>query len=70
MVRGLYLVACLGLDLFTPVQLRTWFPGQDVLVLPPAIAGILLLVYGEWRLYRRLWPRPKPQRVVQMTRNG
>lgn len=66
MVRGFYLVGCLGLDLFAPVQLHAWFPGQDVLVLPPAIAGILMLVYGEWRLYRRLWPRPKGHRFVHI----
>ncbi len=71
MVRGFYLVGCLSLDLLTPVQVRAWFPGQDVLVLPPAIAGIVLLVYGELRLYRRLWPRPKIQRVVRiLSRQG
>ncbi len=65
MIRGFYVVGCLGLDLFTPVQLRLWFPGRDVLVLPPAIAGILMLAYGELRLYRRLWPHAKEQRVVK-----
>lgn len=71
MVRGLYLVGCLGLDLFTPVQLHASFPGQDVLVLPPAIAGILVLGYGEWRLYRRIWPRSQGERVVRnLTRFG
>jgi len=32
MIRGFYVVACLGLDLFAPVQLRLWFPGMDVIV--------------------------------------
>ncbi len=61
MIRGFYVVGCLGLDLFAPVQLRLWFPGKDTLVLPPVVAAILALSYGEWRLYRRLWPRTKEQ---------
>lgn len=59
MVRGFYLFACLSLDLFTPIQVRTSFPGNDLLVLPPTVAGILVLTYGEWRLYRRLWPHSR-----------
>ena len=71
MVRGFYVVGCLGMDVFTPVQVRLLFPGQDVLVMPPVIAGILVLAYGEWRLYRRLWPRPEGQQVVRiLTRFG
>ncbi len=66
MVRGFYVVGCLGLDLFAPVQLRLWFPGQDFLVLPPVIAAVLVLAYGEWRLYRRLWPRPKSHSAVDI----
>jgi len=56
MVKALYVVACLALDLFLPAQLRLSFPGQDVLVIPPAIAAVIALAYGEIRLYRRLWP--------------
>ena len=71
MARGFYIVGCLGLDLFTPAQLRASFPGQDVLVLPPTIAGVVVMAYVEWRLYRRLWPRPEGQRVVRiLTRHG
>ena len=66
MIRGFYVVGCLGLDLFVPVQVHLWFPGQDVLVLPPVVAAILALAYGEWRLYRRLWPRTKLPGVVDM----
>ena len=56
MIRGFYVVGCLGLDLFAPVQLHLWFPGMDVIVLPPVVAAIIVLAYGEWRLYLRLWP--------------
>src|SRR5213594_1482804 len=65
MIRGFYVVACVGLDLFAPVQLRLWFPGMDVIVLPPVVATILVLAYGEWRLYWRLWPGSRGQRVVK-----
>ena len=64
MVRGFYVIGCLGLDLFAPVQLRLWFPGMDVVVLPPVVAAIVVLAYGEWRLYWRLWPGSRGQRVV------
>src|SRR5256886_12499506 len=56
MVKALYVVACLALDLFLPAQLRLSFPGQDVLVIPPAIAAVIAFAYGEIRLYRRLLP--------------
>ncbi len=65
MIRGFYVIGCLGLDLFTPAQLRLWFPGQDALVLPPVVAAILVLAYCEWRLYWRLWPGSRGQRVVK-----
>ena len=56
-VKGLYVVACLALDLFLPAQLRLSFRGQDLVVIPSATAAAIVLVYGEVRLYRRLWPR-------------
>ena len=63
MVKGLYVVACLALDLFLPAQLRLSFPGQDVLVIPPATAAVIVLAYGEIRLYRRLWP-PRHRKTI------
>ena len=66
MIRGFYVVGCLGLDLFAPVQVHLWFPGQDVLILPPVVAATVALAYGEWRLYRRLWPRPNRPGVIDM----
>ncbi|HYR80776.1 MAG TPA: hypothetical protein VEN80_00550 [Thermoplasmata archaeon] len=65
MIRGFYVVGCFGLDLFTPVQLHLWFPGMDAFVQPPVVAAIIVLAYGELRLYRRLWPRARGQRVVK-----
>ena len=65
MIRGFYVVGCLGLDLFAPVQVHLWFPGQDVLILPPVVAATVALAYGEWRLYRRLWPGSRGPRVVK-----
>src|SRR2546428_8302439 len=47
------------------LQLHLWFPGMDAFVLPPVVAAIIVLAYGEFRLYRRLWPRARGQRVVK-----
>src|SRR5438093_11565619 len=65
MIRGFYVVGCLGLDLFAPVQLRLWFPGMDVIVLPPVVAAIPVLAYGGLRLYLRLRPSSRGQRVAK-----
>src|SRR5713226_9239987 len=64
-VKGLYVVACLALDLFLPAQLRLSFPGRDVVVLPSVSAAVIVLVFGEIRLYRRLWP-PRGRRTIGM----
>src|SRR5437660_12272759 len=64
-VKGLYVVACLALDLFLPAQIRLSFPGQD-LVLIPSAAAVIVLVYGEIRLYRRRWP-PRHRKTTEVT---
>ncbi len=65
-VKGLYLVACLALDLFLPAQIRLSFPGQDLVLIPSATAAVIVLVYGETRLYRRLWP-PRHRKTIDVT---
>src|SRR5947208_15618200 len=55
MIRGFYVVACLGLDMFAPVQLLLWFLGMVVSVLPLVVAAIRVLVYSYLLLHRRLW---------------
>ena len=66
MVRGLYLVGCLGLDVFAPLQLRQSLPGFDPIVLPSAAALVVVLAYAEWKLYRRLWPGPAGTPVLEV----
>ena len=66
MVKGLYVVGCLALDLFLPAQLRLSFPGQDLVLIPSAAAAVIVLVYGEVRLYRRLWP-PRHRKPIDVT---
>ncbi len=65
-VKGLYVVACLALDLFLPAQIRLSFPGQDLVLIPSAAAAVIVLVYGEIRLYRRLWP-PRHRKTIDVT---
>jgi hypothetical protein len=65
-VKGLYVVACLALDLFLPAQIRLSFPGQDLVLIPSTAAAVIVLVYGEIRLYRRLWP-PRPRKTIDAT---
>ena len=55
--KAFYIVGCLALDLFLPIQLRLTYPGTDAVILPISITLILGLSYGELRAYRRLWPR-------------
>jgi hypothetical protein len=65
MVRGFYLVGCLGLDVFAPLQLRQSLPGLDPIVLPGAAALLVALAFAEWKLYRRLWPGPAGTPVLE-----
>jgi len=65
MVKGLYVVGCLALDLFLPAQLRLSFPGQDLVLVPSATAAVIVLVSGEIRLYRRLWP-PRHRKTLDV----
>src|SRR5438309_10086619 len=65
-VKGLYVVACLALDLFLPAQLRLSFPGQDLVLIPSAAAAVIVLAYGEIRLYRGLWP-PRHRKTIDVT---
>src|SRR5438046_10668603 len=64
-VKGLYVVACLALDLFLPAQIRLSFPGQDLVLIPSAAAAVTILVYGEVRLYRRPWP-PRQRKPLDL----
>ena len=66
MVKGFYVVGCLALDLFAPIQLRMSFPGPDAIILPPAIIGVIVLSYAEYRTYRRIWPQRKARKAVAL----
>jgi len=66
MVKGFYVVGCLALNLFAPIQLRMSFPGQDAIILPPAIIGVIVLSYVEYRTYRRIWPQGKARKAVAL----
>ena len=63
--KGFYIVGCLALDLFLPIQLQLMFAGQEAVTLMIAVAMILGLAYGELRFYRRIWP---PKRSVAESR--
>src|SRR2546427_11309588 len=47
MIGGFYVVGCLGLVLFAPVQLHLRFPGMDVFALTPVVAAIVVLACGD-----------------------
>ena len=64
MVRGLYVVGCLTLDVFGALQVRMSFPGQDAIVLTALAPAVILLTYVEIRLYRRIWPRPRKRWIA------
>jgi len=66
MVRGFYIVGCLALDLFGPLQVRESFPTLGGIVFIPVVAGIGGLVYGQYLLYRRLWPAASRRRVLEV----
>jgi hypothetical protein len=57
--KAFYIVGCLALNLFLPIQLRVTFAGQEAVVIPIAIGMVLGLSYGELRFYRRIWPRKR-----------
>jgi hypothetical protein len=59
MARGFYVVGCLALDLFLPLQGHASFPSLDPILLPSLGALVLALAYLELRLYRRLWPQSR-----------
>jgi len=65
-VKGLYVVACLALDLFLPAQIRLSFPGQDLVLIPSAAAAVIGLVYAEILFLRRLRP-PRHRKTIDVT---
>ncbi len=62
-IRGFYVVGCLILDLFTPLQVVELLPGQRLWVVPSLIPLFAVLAFLEYRLYRRFWP-PRLGRAV------
>src|SRR5256712_14129581 len=63
--RGLYVVGCLALDLFTPLQVHLSFPSLALITLPSIGLGVIGICYPEVRLYRRLWPASLRRKLVQ-----
>src|SRR2546430_14797739 len=64
--RGLYVVGCLALDLFTPLQVHLSFPSLDLITLPSIGLGVIGISYLEVRLYRRLWPASRRREIAQI----
>lgn len=62
-VRASYIVGCLALDLFTPLEIMSLLPGQPLWAVPPLVVSFGLLAFPEYRLYRRLWP-PRTKRQI------
>jgi len=65
-VRGLYVVGCLAIDLFTPLQVHLSFPSLDLITLPLIGLGVIGLSYLELQLYRRLWPASRRRRIAEI----
>jgi hypothetical protein len=65
-VRAFFIVGCLVLDLFSPLQVHESFPGLDLWLLPPLVAGLGLLSYAEYRAYQWLWPGPRRREIVDV----
>jgi len=65
-VRGLYIVGCLALDLFTPLQVHLLFPSQDLITLPLIGLSVIGLTYLEVGLYRRLWPASRRRKITEI----
>lgn len=66
MVRASFVVGCLVLDLFAPLQVHESFPGLDLWLLPPLFAGLVVLTYAEYCAYRWLWPGSKRREIVDL----
>jgi hypothetical protein len=66
MVRAFFIVGCLVVDLFAPLQVHESFPGLDLWLLPPLFAGLAVLSYAEYRAYRWLWPPPGRRELVDL----
>ena len=66
MVRAFFIVGCLVVDLFAPLQVHESFPGLDLWLLPPLFAGLAVLSYTEYRAYRWLWPPPGRRELVDL----
>ncbi len=62
-VKASYVVGCLALDVFTPLQILDLLPGQALWAVPPLVLGFGALAFLEYRLYRRLWP-PRTKRAI------
>lgn len=66
MVRAFFIVGCLVVDLFAPLQVHESLPGLDLWLLPPLFAGLAVLSYAEYRAYRWLWPGPGRREIVDL----
>ena len=64
-IRALYVVGCLALDFFTPLQVLDLLPGQPLWAVPPLVVVFGLLAFLEYRLYRRLWPPRTKRQIVE-----
>jgi hypothetical protein len=62
-IRAFYIVGCLALDLFTPLQIFGLLSGQPTWAIPPLVFVFGFVAFLEYRLYRRLWP-PRTKRQV------
>jgi len=66
MLRWLFVVGCLAVDLFVTVQVHLSFPSTEGVLFPVLAVGFLLLAYSELRLYRILWPASRRRRIVEI----
>ncbi|HYS72998.1 MAG TPA: hypothetical protein VEO96_03330 [Thermoplasmata archaeon] len=66
MARGFYIVGCLALDLLGPLQVRESVPALSGIAFVPVVAAIGGLVYGQYRLYCRLWPIASRRRILEV----
>ena len=64
-VRAFYVVGCLTLDLFAPLQILDSLPGPPLWVVLALVLAFGLLAFLEYLLYRRLWPPRTRRQIVE-----
>lgn len=66
-VRAFYVVGCLALDLFSPLQVLALLPDHELLAAPLLALAFAGVAFLQYRLYRYLWPARRGREAVGVT---